>query len=84
MTEQPNREAAVLNAALELGPAERAVFLDLACASDPALRHQVEGLIRAHEQAEGFLEAPPEHLEARRTANLPLTEKPGEDRKSVV
>ena len=37
MTEQPNREVAVLNAALELRPAERVAYLDEACAGDEAL-----------------------------------------------
>lgn len=40
MTEQPNREVAVLNAALELQPAERAAYVDQTCAGDAALRRQ--------------------------------------------
>src|ERR1041384_6598562 len=80
MTEQPNREVAVLNAALELRPEERAAYLDQACAGDPALRHQVEALLKANEQAEDFLHAPPANLDFNRTAklNIPLTEKPGD------
>src|SRR6266540_536794 len=80
MTEQPNREVAVLNAALELRPAERAAYLDQACAGDAALRKQVEALLQAHEQAEGFLEAPPARLDFKRTVRMeiPLTEKPGD------
>ena len=58
MTEQPQREVAVLNAALELPPAERAAYLDQACAGDAALREQVEALLQAHEQAEEFLNVP--------------------------
>jgi WD40 repeat protein/serine/threonine protein kinase len=80
MTEPPNREVAVLNAALELRPAERAAYLDQACAGDTVLRSQVEALIRAHDQAEGFLDAPPAGLDFQRTVkvNIPLTEKPGD------
>ena len=80
MTEQPNREVAVLNAALELRPAERAAYLDQACAGDVALRRQVEALLLSHEQAEGFLDAPPAGLDFKRTVkvNTPLTEKPGD------
>src|SRR6266576_2572608 len=80
MTEQPNREVAVLNAALELRPAERAAYLDEACAGDGALRRQVDALLQAHGQAEGFLETPPAGLDFKRTgaANTPLTEKPGD------
>ena len=74
MSEQPSREVAILNAALELRPAERASYLDTACADDEGLRRQVEGLLQAHEQAEGFLEAPPAGLDSRKTpaASIPL------------
>jgi len=80
MTEQPHREVAVLNAALELRPAERAAYLDQACAGDAALRKQVEALLQAHDQAQGFLDAPPVGLDFNRTVkvNIPLTEKPGD------
>src|SRR6266542_665283 len=80
MSEQPNREVTVLNAALELRPAERAAYLDQACAGDAALRKQVEALLQAHEQAEGFLEAPLKGLNLQRTVRVtaPLTEKPGD------
>jgi serine/threonine protein kinase/WD40 repeat protein len=80
MSEQPNREVVVLNAALELRPTERAAYVDQACAGDAALRKQVEALLQAHERAEGFLEAPPAGLDFQRTVRLPipLTEKPGD------
>src|SRR6266550_8533733 len=80
MSEQPNREVAALNAALELRPAERAACLDRACAGDAALRRQVEELLHAHEQAEGFLEAPSAGFDFKRAVvvNVPLTEKPGD------
>jgi serine/threonine protein kinase len=80
MTEQPNREVAVLNAALELPQAERKAYLDQACADDATLRQQVEALLNAHEHAEDFLEAPPAGLDFTRTqaANITLTEKLGD------
>ncbi len=80
MTEQPHREVAVLNAALELRPAERAAYLDQVCAGDAALRQQVEALLQAHEQAEDFLEAPPAGFHFKRTTpvNNALTERPGD------
>src|SRR5262245_18664558 len=53
------------------GPAERAAFLRDACAGDDDLRRQVEALLRQHEQASGFLEAPP--------PGLPPTVGPGAD-----
>ena len=36
-----------------------AAFLDQACAGDAALRARVEELLRAHDSAASFLEAPP-------------------------
>jgi serine/threonine protein kinase len=39
-------------------PAERAAFLDRACAADPALRQRLERLLQRHERAGSFLEAP--------------------------
>ena len=47
-------------AAVEMpNPEERAEFLREACAGDDALRHQVDGLLRRHEDAGSFLERPP-------------------------
>jgi serine/threonine protein kinase len=45
-------------AALERGGAERASFLDEACAGDDALRHEVESQIAYQQQASKFLEEP--------------------------
>jgi len=49
----------LLDAVLGREPGERAAFLAEACAGDEALRHEVESLLAAHEQAGSFLEAPP-------------------------
>src|SRR2546423_2742284 len=80
MNEPLHPEVAILNAAVELPPPERAAYLEEACQGDAALRQRVEDLLRAHEQAEGFLEAPPSGLDFKRTevVNIPLTEKPGD------
>ena len=52
-------ESQVFAAALELTtPAERAAYLDEACAGDPRLRADVEALLRAHETNPEFLEQP--------------------------
>ena len=48
----------VLAAALERAPAERHAYLDQACA-EPGLRHEVESLIAAHEQAQSSFLAQP-------------------------
>jgi serine/threonine protein kinase len=48
----------LFSAALEYASeAERAAYLDRACAGDVALKAEVEGLLRAHGEAGGFLEA---------------------------
>lgn len=80
MNDQPRREVAVLNAALDFSGAERAAYLDQACGGDEEMRRRVEELLRAYEQAEGFLEMPPTGVDFNRTVALevPLTEKPGD------
>src|SRR5260221_531468 len=80
MTEGQNYEVVVLNAAVELREAERAAYLDTACAGNAALRQRVEGLLRAHEAAENFLQAPPAGVDFKRTlrVEIPVTEKPGD------
>src|SRR5882724_5762504 len=55
----PNREVALFSAALELPAGQRAAYLDEACADDPALRLRLEALLRVHDEAIPFLEAPP-------------------------
>jgi serine/threonine protein kinase/WD40 repeat protein len=71
---------AILNAALELPPEERAAYLDKACAGDADLRRRVEELLQAHEQAKDFLEAPAAGLDRgiSQRISVPLAEKPGE------
>jgi tetratricopeptide (TPR) repeat protein/predicted Ser/Thr protein kinase len=48
----------LLDAALELAPAERGRFLEGACADAPGLRREVESLLACEAQADGFLGAP--------------------------
>src|SRR5688572_1377311 len=56
----PVTEEAIFTQALEKPtPHERSAFLDQACAHDPALRNRVEALLRSHQHARDFLEAPP-------------------------
>jgi eukaryotic-like serine/threonine-protein kinase len=50
---------ALFAAAVELPVSERARLLDARCASDPALRAEVEALLAAHDNAGDFLDAPP-------------------------
>src|SRR3990172_6064294 len=63
--------------ALEIqSPDHRRAYLDKACAQDANLRAQVEALLKAHEQADSFLDSPAPGLAA--TADEPpITERPG-------
>jgi serine/threonine protein kinase/Tfp pilus assembly protein PilF len=57
------------------GPEERAAYVEQACAGNPDLRAAVEGLLRAHVGATGFLEHPlPEALG---TVDESARERPG-------
>src|SRR5262249_9005194 len=64
----------LLQSALERTPAERAAFLDQACAGDAQLQSEVESLIASHEQNAGFIETPAFELMARA----------GQDRKETL
>jgi serine/threonine-protein kinase len=48
-------EEKLFAAAIELQPSQRRAYLWAACANDPELRKKVESLVRAHEEAGGFL-----------------------------
>ncbi len=58
MNPPPNREVALFSAVLELPASQRAAYLAAACADDRALRLHLEDLLRVHEEAIPFLEAP--------------------------
>src|SRR2546428_244132 len=58
MSNPMDHEVAVFSAARRLPAAERAAYLDEACAGDGALRQRVEELLRASEEAGGFLQDP--------------------------
>jgi serine/threonine protein kinase/tetratricopeptide (TPR) repeat protein len=58
MIERLEREVEIFNTARQLPAANRAAYLDGACAGDPALRQHVEGLLQAGEAAGGFLQEP--------------------------
>ncbi len=80
MNEPANPEVEILNTALELCEPERSAYLGKACAGDVALRQRVKALLNAHEQAGGFLSAPPARVDFKRTMlmNVLPTEKPGD------
>ncbi len=70
-----NREA-IFGEAIEIeSPEDRAAFLDRACENDPALRREVEKLVKDHFRAGSFLESPPPGVDANN--NQPPLEAPG-------
>jgi eukaryotic-like serine/threonine-protein kinase len=48
----------LFHSALEREPAQRAAFLDQACADDPELRKEVESLIGSNENSDSFIDPP--------------------------
>jgi WD40 repeat protein/serine/threonine protein kinase len=70
-------EREIFSAALDIeDPAERAAYLDRACAGDPTLRHRLAALLGAHQPASSFLERPAEGLMATLDES-PVAERPG-------
>src|SRR5262249_33211036 len=59
MNESLDHLESLFVAALQMPPAERATYLDRACADDPAVRQRVEALLRAQAVAGSFLQTPP-------------------------
>jgi eukaryotic-like serine/threonine-protein kinase len=51
-------ESVVFNAAVKLPKEQRAGFLDAACAGNPQLRAEVDGLLREHDSASSFMIRP--------------------------
>src|SRR5438445_4460641 len=58
MNTSPNLEMALFSTARRLPAGERAAYLDGACGGDAALRQRIEKLLRASEEAGGFLQDP--------------------------
>jgi len=54
----------LFHSALERAPQERTLFITEACASDEALKREVESLLKSHERAESFIEHPPSDVAA--------------------
>ena len=68
MTDGWRQIDAIFQAALTRDPADRAAFLDEACAGNAAVRAKVEALLAADEQARSFIESPALEGAARREA----------------
>jgi len=54
----PRFEEKIFSTALHCAPAERAHYLDEACAGRPELRQRIEELLKAQPQLGGFMETP--------------------------
>ncbi|MBL9135176.1 MAG: serine/threonine protein kinase, partial [Verrucomicrobiales bacterium] len=91
MSEHAGSDETIFAAALQWEtPAQRAAYLEEACAGDPALRARIEALLQASEAAHSFLERPvgvprppaPIHpastLKMGATDWMPIPEGPGE------
>jgi serine/threonine protein kinase/Tfp pilus assembly protein PilF len=86
MNEQPDltpgsadRAEEIFSAAVQLPAAERAGYLDRACAGRPQLRDSVESLLRAHEGAGRFLDEPAVPSPKKTVVlSLPIEEKTGD------
>src|SRR5262245_15217337 len=52
-------DSTIFKAAVKLSPEQRAAYLDRACGTDHTLRREVESLLRAHEDADSFLQSQP-------------------------
>ena len=81
MNQNERKEVRIFNAALELPVAERAAWLDHACAGDASLRRQVDALLHACGEAEDFFKTaldPQPRPSTPPTVLVPVTEKAGD------
>src|SRR5262245_22578541 len=69
-------ESVIFNAAVKLPKEQRAEFLDAACAGNPQLRSEVEGLLQEHDGASRFMNRPAAQPPATDIFR-PITEGPG-------
>src|SRR4051794_26572767 len=58
-------------------PEERAAFLDAACGADAGLRRRIDALVRAHDEAGGFLRDCPAAGHPAATPGVSAGEEPG-------
>jgi tetratricopeptide (TPR) repeat protein len=77
MADQHQAERSIFLVAVEIdSPAERAAFLDRACAGNQALRAEVEALLQAHDKPQRLLDAP--------VVGAPTTDEPSSERPGTV
>jgi WD40 repeat protein len=73
---QPELRAIFCAALGRNSPSERADYLNEACHGQPELRQRVEALLKAHEEASGFLRGPSEN-QVITVGGSPAAERPG-------
>ena len=78
MTERLRQIESLYHAALEQSESECAAFLDVACAGDEALRHEVESLLAYGKRSNNFFESPALETVARALAKDESQEQAGE------
>jgi serine/threonine protein kinase/tetratricopeptide (TPR) repeat protein len=76
MSKEPKGIKTIFSEAIEKEtPEERSAYLDEICGNNAELREKIENLLKAHNEAGDFLEAP--FLEGDVSPDLPLAEGPG-------
>jgi serine/threonine protein kinase len=73
-----NRPDELFEHALALTASERAAWLAQVCAEDDRLRERVAALLRAHEEAQSFMESTAPDLKPVKPANGTIEEQPGD------
>ncbi len=72
MPTEADNVRAIFDRALEISAeAERAAYLDQACADFPEIRQEVEALLKAHSEAGSFLQSPAHGLTATEHPSAP-------------
>ncbi len=78
MNERERKEVLIFNAALELpSPAQRAAYLQQACAGDEPLRQKVEALLLVHAEADSFFDTAARDAGARTSPSAAAATGPG-------
>jgi len=73
------RQEELFEYALTLPPADRIAWVASKCADDPSLQAQLESLLRAHDEAQEFMNALPRDLVDRKpTREVQVEEKAGD------
>jgi len=78
MNDAPDRDVVVFTEALRLPAAERADYLDRACAGDGELRRRVEAILEDYDKAGDFLGEPADGVPTANSQGTVAGEKPGD------